>query len=72
MELELYNSFEEENTSCCIFCKRDTNNPLKLGNKVTIGETTAHHFCLASQIILKIESIYHDYSNLIEAPQCTI
>lgn len=43
-ELPLYSSMEEAKP--CSFCGKELDDPVKLGKKVTVGDITAHHFCL--------------------------
>lgn len=35
----------EESKPCC-FCGKDFDDAVKFGKKVSVGDTTAHHFCV--------------------------
>lgn len=43
-ELVLYDSFDASNE--CVFCRTNVDNTVDLGKKITVGDTTVHHFCL--------------------------
>lgn len=47
-ELPLYRSYEEDDSENCILCTQDIDNPIELGDKLTYGEITIHHFCAVS------------------------
>lgn len=44
----LYSSFDDANQSKCIFCNRNNDDVVSLGDKYTYGEITFHNFCLVS------------------------
>lgn len=50
MQLALYKSFEEEIDNPCKLCKTNAIDPVNLGNKHTIEDVTAHHFCLVGSL----------------------
>lgn len=60
-ELQEYNSFEEE-TLNCLFCKRNTDDRIKYGEKLSSEDITAHHFCMVS-IFVKFLDFLSRFAN---------
>lgn len=44
----LYNSFDDVNQPKCVFCCRNNNDIVSLGDKYSYDEITFHNFCLVS------------------------
>lgn len=63
--LALYSSFDEEPLDECAFCGLGLDDSLEFGNKISIDNISAHHFCLVNSInFIKCCSIrdYQTYS----------